>query len=403
MARIVICNSPNILERILCSERCPEAKVKSALDPVTAEIKSALVTVKAELGTGFTPISFPNDERYEVLNYVSNTLLNTQDLNITHSLLTSSTGTSCLYVTIQASVVWYICQQLNQGRGISLEFLIDLIIKNRSFAAQSYFNGYLFWSRLDSLQKYVVLVHCADQTTHLTERHLWAFPLYPEATRRAVAISTAAQQLVTSYQLLVVYRDVNTRQIVCFCGSSETAQCIGKAMDGAKSIGGVINSMYSTSCRIFIDYIAPVYLAVQEALDSTSKKIRIQSHKKKYNRTIDISRCVCDIPLANITRGGYTSDSISIVVHSQEHPDSTSDLQRSGIMPPLTGQLKKVCLMFNTANTAKTRPIGYQKACVVCDRSYQLKLCQKCKSVYYCGRDHQRQHWKEHKRTCKST
>jgi hypothetical protein len=394
MARVVICNTQTVLERILDSERCVEAKVKSAFSPVKIEHD-----VVGETGTGFTPITFPRDERNEVQNYVSHPLLNAHDLKITRSVVS---GTSYLYVTVQSSVVWYICRRLNQGQGISLEFLIDLIIQNRSFAAQSHFNGYLFWSRLDDLQNYVVLVHCADKTTHITERHVWAFPLYPDATRRAVAISTASQQLITCYKLLVVYRDMKTHQVVCFCGSSETARKIGTALASARSIGGIIISMYNSSCHIFMDYIGIVYRAVQEALDSTSKTVRIQSHKDKYNCTIDISRCVCDIPLENITRG-YTHRDISIIVDSQEHPDSTSDLQRSGVMPSLTDQQKKVCLMFTGANAVNVKPIGIQKACVVCNRSYQLQLCQRCKCVYYCGRSHQKQHWKEHKTTCKPT
>jgi hypothetical protein len=204
--RISIDCEPNVIERIIASESCPEAKVESAFGHETID-DGAL----GDPVTGFQILTH-TDQREKILHYVSPTPIPRDiDSNILHSLLTKAPGTVCLYVAVQASVVWYICQQLNTGQGISVEFLIGLILKNRSFAAQSHFDSYLFWSRLDTLQTYVLHVHCADKTAHLTQRHLWAFPLNSDATRRAVEMSTAIQQLVTFHKLLVVYRDKSSR------------------------------------------------------------------------------------------------------------------------------------------------------------------------------------------------
>jgi hypothetical protein len=160
--------------------------------------------------------------------------------------------------------------------------------------------------------------------------------------------------------------------------------------------------MHSSSCRMLIDYIIPVYRAVQEALGSSSKTICILSHREKFNRTINISKFVCDIQPDDIWKDS-TADSITLMVNPQKHSVSTSDLQHRGLCPPLIRQVKKeIALVFSGKNVAKTRPIGYENVCVVCRKSYKVKTCQKCRSVYYCGRIHQKQHWKTHKLNCRS-
>lgn len=47
--------------------------------------------------------------------------------------------------------------------------------------------------------------------------------------------------------------------------------------------------------------------------------------------------------------------------------------------------------------------VGSNKSdcCAVCQVPATL-ICAACKSVKYCGKDHQREHWKEHKIECES-
>jgi len=40
------------------------------------------------------------------------------------------------------------------------------------------------------------------------------------------------------------------------------------------------------------------------------------------------------------------------------------------------------------------------KECTVCGATQNLKRCSKCHVVYYCGREHQTQDWKRHKKEC---
>ena len=40
-------------------------------------------------------------------------------------------------------------------------------------------------------------------------------------------------------------------------------------------------------------------------------------------------------------------------------------------------------------------------SCKVCESQESLKRCAKCKTVYYCTREHQTQDWRNHKTDCK--
>ena len=40
--------------------------------------------------------------------------------------------------------------------------------------------------------------------------------------------------------------------------------------------------------------------------------------------------------------------------------------------------------------------------CAVCGDT-NAKRCSRCRLVTYCGKDHQRQHWKIHKQFCKKS
>ncbi|XP_024868161.1 SET and MYND domain-containing protein DDB_G0277331-like isoform X2 [Temnothorax curvispinosus] len=47
----------------------------------------------------------------------------------------------------------------------------------------------------------------------------------------------------------------------------------------------------------------------------------------------------------------------------------------------------------------------YATMCHVCKRigdGVPLKLCSNCKMISYCGQEHQKQHWKQHKPLCKA-
>ena len=39
--------------------------------------------------------------------------------------------------------------------------------------------------------------------------------------------------------------------------------------------------------------------------------------------------------------------------------------------------------------------------CAACNKSSDLKLCSRCRNVFYCSREHQIQQWAIHKRTCR--
>lgn len=42
-------------------------------------------------------------------------------------------------------------------------------------------------------------------------------------------------------------------------------------------------------------------------------------------------------------------------------------------------------------------------SCAVCELSEQLRVCASCRKTYYCSREHQRQHWRQHKPLCRSS
>jgi hypothetical protein len=39
--------------------------------------------------------------------------------------------------------------------------------------------------------------------------------------------------------------------------------------------------------------------------------------------------------------------------------------------------------------------------CNICDKTENLKVCSRCRIVYYCSTEHQKQDWKTHKNVCK--
>lgn len=41
-----------------------------------------------------------------------------------------------------------------------------------------------------------------------------------------------------------------------------------------------------------------------------------------------------------------------------------------------------------------------ENKCSLCQENAELK-CSGCKQVWYCGKEHQKKHWKEHKASCR--
>lgn len=46
-------------------------------------------------------------------------------------------------------------------------------------------------------------------------------------------------------------------------------------------------------------------------------------------------------------------------------------------------------------------PEPESQKCAECQQPAELK-CSACKAIWYCGKEHQKQHWKIHKATCKA-
>ena len=57
------------------------------------------------------------------------------------------------------------------------------------------------------------------------------------------------------------------------------------------------------------------------------------------------------------------------------------------------------CDMGDSIMDGLSAPIQRASECVICNGPASSK-CSKCKAVSYCGRDHQKQHWKTHKKEC---
>lgn len=53
--------------------------------------------------------------------------------------------------------------------------------------------------------------------------------------------------------------------------------------------------------------------------------------------------------------------------------------------------------MANVANPS----FAPRKECAICGVLENLKCCGKCRSVWYCNREHQTSDWKNHKKICK--
>lgn len=50
-------------------------------------------------------------------------------------------------------------------------------------------------------------------------------------------------------------------------------------------------------------------------------------------------------------------------------------------------------------NPCQSRSRG---SCLIYGKTYPIKVCTRCKSVWYCSREHQKTDWKKHKLECKA-
>ena len=90
---------------------------------------------------------------------------------------------------------------------------------------------------------------------------------------------------------------------------------------------------------------------------------------------------------------GTSSDQVQALMQQHQHP---------------TVPHRTVYQMDGATESVRTAPDERQDACcALCGRQEQvhqlgcvLSQCGKCRSVYYCGRDCQKEHWTEHKHVC---
>lgn len=52
------------------------------------------------------------------------------------------------------------------------------------------------------------------------------------------------------------------------------------------------------------------------------------------------------------------------------------------------------------SSSSSTEPDSVVNSCRICDQTENLLRCSRCRTVYYCSKDHQRQDWKKHKLEC---
>ena len=52
-------------------------------------------------------------------------------------------------------------------------------------------------------------------------------------------------------------------------------------------------------------------------------------------------------------------------------------------------------------NLETSKPLLNNNKCEICNSKLNLSFCGRCKSIYYCSKEHQKQDWPEHKKNCK--
>lgn len=64
------------------------------------------------------------------------------------------------------------------------------------------------------------------------------------------------------------------------------------------------------------------------------------------------------------------------------------------------GFTKRVQATIDTGEDLDIQRASIAKHCPICFANEGLKFCQRCKVTAYCGKEHQKEDWKEHKKSC---
>jgi hypothetical protein len=87
--------------------------------------------------------------------------------------------------------------------------------------------------------------------------------------------------------------------------------------------------------------------------------------------------------------GSYYDDDYEPDFSSEPEDDENPHIVKAA----LAGLLEHVKKMLEDASVP---------GCPLCDKTTNLLTCGKCKAVSYCSKEHQKMHWKQHKKVCSS-
>jgi hypothetical protein len=136
-----------------------------------------------------------------------------------------------------------------------------------------------------------------------------------------------------------------------------------------------------------------------------SDAVHQQEFQNAMNTLIPQYQTDCDskirqIDLACMTCGAHATSSAPMPMSQLSAPEPYIVVN---VLPTCERkQCKKEALKMMAAIIQEDMsPEYFQKtACQVCGVLANNMACARCKSVVYCGKDHQRQHWKVHKKNC---
>eukprot|EP00004_Rigifila_ramosa_P027576 TRINITY_DN9036_c0_g1_i1.p1 TRINITY_DN9036_c0_g1~~TRINITY_DN9036_c0_g1_i1.p1 ORF type:complete len:535 (+),score=84.91 TRINITY_DN9036_c0_g1_i1:20-1624(+) len=124
------------------------------------------------------------------------------------------------------------------------------------------------------------------------------------------------------------------------------------------------------------------YCSATHQKQDWSEHGRICNHKRRSGKTTD---------------AGATDHTTNIRAAIPLAEDDSSDNQA----PAGRGQLQPPEASPSAASAAVEEPSHDTpgRACAVCSSTERLRRCQRCHSVWYCGQEHQKSHWKQSHRT----